>query len=78
VKRRTIARELCEAGRVLVNGHPSKPAKEIRPRDTVTLQFNTRSIELEVLDVPFSSKKISPELLYRITAERRIESENSA
>ena len=78
VKRRTVARELCEAGRVHVNGQESKPAKEIRSGDKLTLQFSSKSIELEVLDVPLSSKKADPGMLYRITAERRTESEKIA
>lgn len=71
VKRRSVARELCNIGRVHVNSHQSKPAKEVKRGDRIMLQFNTRSLELEVLDLPLSSKKIDPVLLYRVTAEKR-------
>jgi len=73
VKRRTIARELCEAGRVLVNGQESKPAKEVRRGDRVLLRYSAKNVEIEVLDLPMSSKKCDPGSLYRVTAETRIE-----
>ena len=74
VKRRTVAQELCDAGRVLVNGQAAKPAKEIRPGDRLALSYATRTLEVEVLTVPPSSRnvKMPPEELYRVTADRRI------
>jgi ribosomal 50S subunit-recycling heat shock protein len=78
VKRRAVARELCDAGRARVNGHESKPAKEVRPGDRITLLFSTKRIELEVLDVPASSKKINAAPLYRVIAEKRREQEDNA
>jgi ribosomal 50S subunit-recycling heat shock protein len=72
VKRRTIAQELCDAGRVLVNGNPAKPAKEIKPGDALRISYATRVIDIEVLAVPASSKNVKtpPEELYRVTGEQ--------
>jgi ribosomal 50S subunit-recycling heat shock protein len=75
VKRRTIAQEMCEAGKVLVNGHASKPAKEVRPGNCITLQFSAKRIEVEVRAIPASSKKIDAALLYRVIAETRVRSD---
>ncbi len=72
IKRRTLAREMCENGRVLVNGFDAKPAKEVRPGDIVTLKFSSRQIELEVLGVPAVSRKTPPEEFYRITSQSRL------
>ncbi len=74
VKRRTVAQEMCGAGRVLVNGQKAKPAKEIGPGDVLRLSYSTRIIDLEVLTVPVSSKNVKsrPEELYRITSDQRI------
>jgi ribosomal 50S subunit-recycling heat shock protein len=74
VKRRTVAQELCDAGRVLVNGSPAKPAKEIKPGDTIRVSYVTRVIDIAVLVVPASSKniKLTPEELYRVTSEQRV------
>lgn len=73
LKRRTIARQMCDSNRVLVNGHEAKPAKEVRPGDVVTLKFSSRIIDLEVLGLATaSSKKRTPEELYRIKSETRL------
>jgi ribosomal 50S subunit-recycling heat shock protein len=73
VKRRTIAQEMCVAGRVLVNGHESKPAKEVKQGDIITLRFSSRVVDLEIIGMPnASSRKIAPEELYRVTSETRL------
>jgi len=73
VKRRIIARELCEKGRVFVNGLEAKPAKEVKLGDRITLKFSSRIIDLEVIG-RFStiSRKILPEELYRVVSETRM------
>lgn len=73
VKRRAVAKEMCEAGRVLVNGREAQPAKEIRPGDAVTIKYSSKHIEIEVMSVADRPGKAAPESLYRVTAERRVE-----
>ena len=72
VKRRTIAQGLCTAGKVLVNGSPAKPAKEVKAGDVLLLSYVSRRIEIAVLAVPASLKKgkMLPEELYRVTREQ--------
>ena len=72
VKRRSVARDMCEAGSVLVNGHEAKPSKEVKQGDHVTLQFTSKSIELEVLVLPLQKSIPKEEAagLYRVTAEK--------
>jgi len=74
VKRRAIAQEMCDAGRVLVNGAPAKPAKEVKPGDALRLSSAARIIDVEVLTVPASSKNVKtpPEELYRVVSEQRL------
>jgi ribosomal 50S subunit-recycling heat shock protein len=74
VKRRVIAQEMCDTGRVLVNGIPAKPARAVRPGDTLRLSYASRIIDIEVLAIPPSSKnsKLQPEELYRVTREQRL------
>ena len=77
VKRRAVARTLCDGGKVLVNGHSARPARAVRPGDRLTLQFPSRSIELEVLAIPASVRKTGAgEELYRITKEKRVARES--
>ncbi len=76
VKRRMVAREMCEAGRVLLNGREAKPAREVRPGDLITLKYSSRLLEVEVVGMlALSSKKTPAEELYRIKAETRLQKE---
>ncbi len=76
VKRRTVAQEMCIAGRVLVNGHEAKPAKEVKQGDVITLKFSSRIVELEIAGMlDASSRKTSPEELYRVKSETRLPKE---
>ena len=77
VKRRTVAQELCDAGRVLVNGAAAKPAKEVRPGDILTVAFSSRTVEIEVLGLPLRSRAATPEEIYRIRSDERRQDENS-
>ena len=72
VKRRTVAQELCEHGSVLLNGQAAKPARSVRPGDRITLRFPSRTVELEVLDIPASSKRPSAEATVRVVNETRV------
>jgi ribosomal 50S subunit-recycling heat shock protein len=77
VKRRAVARELCDNGRVLVNDRQAKPGKELKQGDTITLQFSTRLIELEVLSIPAVPARTAPtEDLYRVRSDRRVSTDS--
>jgi ribosomal 50S subunit-recycling heat shock protein len=72
IKRRTIAREMCDSGRVLVNGLTAKPAREVKPGDVITLKFSSRTIDLEALSpLAEQSEKTPPDRLYRLLSEKR-------
>ena len=72
VKRRTVAHEMCEAGRVHVNGHETKPSKELKQGDRIALLFTTKVVELKVLALPDrkSMQKANVTDLYRIIIEK--------
>ncbi len=74
VKRRAVARKLIDEGWVSVNGTAAKPSKEVRPGDRIILTFSSRTVELEILVVPApGNKRVAPEQVYRIIAEKRNE-----
>jgi len=52
IKRRTVANEVSETGRVLVNDNPAKPAKQIKENDIITIQYANRVVKARVLKVP--------------------------
>jgi len=76
VKRRTVAQDMCEAGRVLVNKTAAKPAKEVKPGDLVTLTYATRIIDLEVLGLPEKGSKALPIEIYRVVSQTRIKEQD--
>ena len=57
IKRRTVANEACDAGRVLVNDKPAKASVKVKPGDIIEIQFGTRTVIVEVLDIKDTTKK---------------------
>ena len=51
IKRRTVANEACDAGRVLVNGKTAKASLNVKVGDVIEIQFGTRSVKVEVTDI---------------------------
>ena len=57
IKRRTVANDACDAGRVLVNDKPAKASVKVKPGDIIEIQFGTRTVKVEVLDIKDTTKK---------------------
>ena len=57
IKRRTVANEACDAGRVLVNDKPAKASVKVKQGDIIEIQFGTRTVKVEVLDIKDTPKK---------------------
>ena len=57
IKRRTVANEACDAGRVLVNDKPAKASVKVKQGDITEIQFGTRTVKVEVLDIKDTTKK---------------------
>ena len=60
IKRRTVANEACDAGRVLVNDKVAKASVNVKAGDIIEIQFGTRSVKAEVLNVQEAVKKDFP------------------
>ncbi len=69
LKRRTLAREACEGGKVSVNGRDAKPSHRIKEGDTVELTYRNGSVKFEILAVKETVKKDEADKLYRIIRE---------
>ena len=65
IKRRTVANEACDAGRVLINDKVAKASAEVKVGDKIEIQFGTKSVKVEVLDVQDTSKKDEAKELYK-------------
>ena len=65
IKRRTVANEACDAGRVLVNDKPAKASLNVKTGDVIEIHFGTKAVRVEVLDVQETVKKDDAKELYR-------------
>ncbi|MEZ3445851.1 MAG: RNA-binding S4 domain-containing protein [Lachnospiraceae bacterium] len=65
IKRRTVANEACDAGRVLINDKPAKASANVRVGDILTIQFGSKETKVEVLDVQETVKKDDAKELFR-------------
>ncbi len=65
IKRRTVANEACDAGRVSVNGKPAKASLNVKEGDVIEIAFGTRTVKVEVLDVQETVRKEEAKELFR-------------
>ena len=57
IKRRTVANEACDAGRVMVNGKVAKASQEVKPGDVLTIGFGNKEVKAEILTIRETTKK---------------------
>ena len=65
IKRRTVANEACDAGRVLVNDKPAKASANVKVGDILTIHFGNKETKVEILDVQETVKKDEAKELFR-------------
>ena len=65
IKRRTVANEACDGGRVTVNGSPAKASREIKVGDVIEIKFGARNVKVEVLAVTENATKSDAPAMYR-------------
>ncbi|MCR4897297.1 MAG: RNA-binding S4 domain-containing protein [Lachnospiraceae bacterium] len=70
IKRRTVANEACDSGRVMINDKPAKASSNVKVGDIITIGFGNKEVKVEVLDVQETVKKENVGELFRyITPE---------
>lgn len=57
IKRRTVANEACDAGRVMVNGRVAKASLDVKVGDVIEIAFGNKSVRAQVLQVVDTSRK---------------------
>lgn len=65
IKRRTVANEACDAGRVMVNDKPAKASVNVKEGDIIEIAFGNKSVKVEVLNVQETVKKEEAKELYK-------------
>lgn len=66
IKRRTVANEACDAGRVTVNGRQAKASLDVKHGDIIEIKFGDKITKLEVLDIKETVRKEEAANMYRI------------
>ena len=66
IKRRTIANEACDAGKVLVNGKNARASYDVKVGDVVEVNLGAKAMKFEVLQVSEFVKKEEADKLYRV------------
>ena len=65
IKRRTVANEACDNGRVSVNGRPVKASYDVKVGDRLEIALGTRTLAIEVLQVAETVKKDDASAMYK-------------
>jgi ribosomal 50S subunit-recycling heat shock protein len=66
IKRRTVAKEACDTGRVFINGKTAKPGTEVKTDDIIEIRFGNRLLKAQITDVSEVVKKENAAAMYRI------------
>lgn len=66
IKRRTVANEACDNGRVIVNSKPARASYDVKVGDILEIEFGTRLFKAQVLTVAETVKKEEASLMYKI------------
>lgn len=65
IKRRTVANEACDAGRISINGKVAKASVNVKVGDIITIKFGTKEVSVEVTDVRENVKKEEAQDMYK-------------
>ncbi len=66
IKRRTVANEACDAGRVSVNGRVARASYDVKVNDIIEISFGAKNVKAQVLNVSETVRKDDANLLYKI------------
>ena len=66
IKRRTVANEACDAGRVTVSGKVARASYDVKVGDIIEIAFGSRNVKIQVTDVIETVRKDDAASLYRI------------
>lgn len=65
IKRRTVANEACDGGRIQLNGRVAKAGAEVKPGDVIEISLGSRTVRVEVLEVAEAVRKDDAAAMYR-------------
>lgn len=66
IKRRTVAKEACESGRVSINGKVAKPSTDVKEGDTIEIQFASKYLKARIINIAEHVRKDDAKEMYEI------------
>ena len=75
IKRRTLAKGVCDAGRVQINGRPAKAGTEVAVGDRLCLIYGPRLLEVEIVEIKETMAANQAATMYRVLREERLKQE---
>lgn len=66
IKRRTVAKEACEGGRVSINGKVAKPSTVVKEDDIIEILFGNRTLKAKIVNIAEHVKKENAKNMYEI------------
>ena len=72
IKRRTVANEACDGGRVSVNGKQAKASTKVKVGDVIEIQFGNKTVAAEILKVADTTKKEEAKDMFRSEEEAEV------
>lgn len=75
IKRRTIAKEACESGRVFINGKVAKPSSEVNENDIIEVRFAKGSLNAKIINISNHVTKADAKLMYEIISDNSEEAQ---
>ncbi|MNO90895.1 Heat shock protein 15 [compost metagenome] len=76
IKRRTVAKDVSEQGRVLINGRESKPSSAVKVGDEITVQFGQKLVTVRVERLAETTRKEEAATMYTLVKEEPIAKDN--
>jgi ribosomal 50S subunit-recycling heat shock protein len=72
VKRRTMAKEVCDSGRVQLNGKPSKSSSTVKIGDNLSIRYGNKLVTVHIERIVDTTKKEEAATMYTLLSEERI------
>ena len=63
IKRRTVANEAAEGGRIIVNGKQAKPSYEVKVNDIIEIKFGDKTSKFKIVNIPTVQGKNMPQMV---------------
>ncbi|WP_099364135.1 RNA-binding S4 domain-containing protein [Fredinandcohnia onubensis] len=73
IKRRTLAKEVADQGRILINGIAAKASSDVKIGDELTIRFGQKIVTVKIEDLQETTKKEDANKLYSVVKEEKVE-----